>query len=308
VSARLVRLSVSTGAAALALGLVAPSSAFANDDRPGGGGQDDRDSTSHHGTRGGESGARGDGADPAGNNGTIKIQPYGGIDGHRNVPHPGCDFRLQLWNFDDDQTGTITFVGHAPTAGAVTTQPAVTSGHPTLSDDAAGGGQDSDAFFDIRGSQLGLTGTPQGKHGFHVKVLVNADNAPGGAKQKVFWLNCPTTAAAGPLRTSGGGTLTTNKVESLSQAGTSGSTVGGASTPQRSTVQSQSASDESVLSGGRASAVRATSEPSAAAAERGSALPFTGTPALALIAMALAALSAGALAVWAGRPRTSLTL
>ena len=91
-SAFLPRLLITTGA--VALGLSAPTAALAD---PGG--------------------------DPAGNNGTIKIQPYGGAAGHANHPHPGCDFRLQLWGFDDDQTGTITFSGQAPTADAVTKQP-----------------------------------------------------------------------------------------------------------------------------------------------------------------------------------------
>src|SRR4051812_10299156 len=146
-------------------------------------------------------------SDPPGNNGTIKIDPYGETGGHANHPHPGCDFRLQLFGFDDDQTGTITFVGQAPTRDAVTKQPL--SGTQLLSDDKAGGGQDVDAFFDVRGADLGLTGTPA-KQGFHVKVLVNADNAPGGAKSKVFWLSCPAPAPAAPAGSdTGTGTGTT---------------------------------------------------------------------------------------------------
>lgn len=299
-SAFIPRLLVTAGA--VALGLSAPTAAVAD---PGG--------------------------DPAGNNGTIKIQPYGGAPGHANHPHPGCDFRLQLWGFDDDQSGTITFAGQAPTADAVTKQPL--SGSQLLSDDAARGGQDDDAYFDVQGADLGLTGTPA-KQGYHVKVRVNADDAPGGAKTKVFWLSCPAPApAAAPATTTDAGTgtaaapttagtttagttsgtqpatgsttLTTTSV----QGETSGAALGGATvgltTPE---VSAQGTASETAFTGGSAAAVRGndvasgrTSAPSGAAG----ALPFTGIPALALLTLGLGTLAAGTLAVRAGRRRTA---
>src|SRR5690349_11695351 len=89
-----VRLGLPAALAALALGVLSPSAAFADPK-----------------------------SDPPGNNGTIKIESYGSTDANANHPHPGCDFRLQLFGFDDGQTGTITFVGQAPTGDAVTKQP-----------------------------------------------------------------------------------------------------------------------------------------------------------------------------------------
>ena len=303
-TARLARVLVSTGAAALALGLVAPSAALAEDGNGNGKSGDKGAKKSSAST------AKGDKGDPAGNNGTIKIQPFGGIDGNRNTPHPGCDFRLQMFGFDDDQTGTITFVGQAPTKGAVTQQPL--AGKKLLSDDAAGGGKDKDAFYDVRGASLGLTGTPA-KQGFHIKVLVDADNAPGGAKQKVFWLDCAPAAAATTGSTGGAGTVTTNKVESTetTKTVTSGVTEGAAAAETTTTRSSQasrrvvaqnSTAGETAFTGGAATAVR----PTTTSAERGGALPFTGLPLPALLAIAFATLGAGALAIWAGRRRSGL--
>ncbi|MCU1674862.1 MAG: hypothetical protein JWN77_2975 [Frankiales bacterium] len=326
-SARLSRILASTSAAALALGLVTPSAALA-DDKGGRGnkGKGDKGSSSSTESRRDkdngdkdkgqkhEKGERDKGqkGDPAGNNGTIKIQPYGGASGHGNNPHPGCDFRLQMFNFDDDQTGTITFVGQAPTKGAVTTQPL--SGTKLLSNDAAGGGKDVDAFYDLRGAELGLTGTPA-KQGFHVKVLVNANNAPGGAKSKVFWLHC--AAAAKPATTTSS-TVTNNAVTTdtvttpttsttgVTSGAATGSTAvssGSVTAPATGGVVAESTtSGETALAGGTVHGAR---NERAAAAERGTALPFTGVPLLALLSMAAAAVVAGALAIRAGRRRTS---
>ena len=313
-SARLSRILVSTSAA-LALGLVTPSAALADDKGDKGDkGKGDKGSSSSTESMGDK--GKGDKGDPAGNNGTIKIQPYGGVSGNANDPHPGCDFRLQMFGFDDDQTGTITFVGQAPTKGAVTKQPL--SGTKLLSNDAAGGGKDVDSFYDVRGADLGLTGTPA-KQGFHVKVLVNADDAPGGAKQKVFWLDCPaaakpatTTTATTTDSTVTSNTVTTDSVKTpatsitgvTSGAATAGAPLNGGAveSANESVVAQSNASGETALAGSTANATRTER---ATSAERGTALPFTGVPLLGLLAMAAAAVVAGALAIRAGRRRTS---
>ena len=315
-SARLARVLISTGAAALALGLVAPSAALAEDakkdssqasehrqdgdKRPSGkDGKSDKDAKGSKDAKG----------DPAGNNGTIKINTFGGPTTHANRPHPGCDFRLSLFNFDDDQTGTITFVGHAPTAGAVTKQPL--AGTRLLSDDAAGGGQDVDKTFDVRGSELGLTGTPHAKQGFHIKVLVDADNAPGGAKQKVFWLSCPTTTVASPTSavTTNTVTGTTTKTTEVTGA-TTGAATGAAESVEATAgrVSSQSRASETSTFAGTTAGAAVAARDTAAPQDRGSALPFTGIPLPALIALALATLAAGGLAIRAGRRRTATDL
>ena len=261
--------------------------------------------------------------DPAGNNGTIKIQPYGGSGGAGNSPHPGCDFRLQLFGFDKDQTGTISFTGQAPTADAVTSQPL--SGSQLLSDDRAGGGQDVDAHFDVRGADLGLTGTPA-KQGFHVRVEVNADGAPGGAKTKVFWLSCPATAApaaaptgsstgttAAPATTSTTSTTSTTTTGSTSLT-TQGVTSGAVTAPTQSTTTTRSSAQrtirqQAVEQAGQETAAEtlagstAPSSTGRTGAPSGLALPFTGLPAAALAGLGLAVLAAGGLAVAAGRRR-----
>jgi hypothetical protein len=149
-------------------------------------------------------------------------------------------------------------------------------------------------------------GQPQAKQGWHVKVLVDADNAPGGAKQKVFWLDCPTPTVR------------------------AGSTVGAGTAPTKSTVTTTSVpaatsttTEVSSLSAGRRAAARPAAQPvnqvalsggrqalkgaPASAAARSSALPFTGLALASLLVLALGAMLAGALAIRAGRRRTTQT-
>jgi len=91
-----------------------------------------------------------------------------------------------MFNFDDDQYGLLTVTGQAPTSTDT-----LLSRRVLLSDDAAGGGQDVDQVYSFSKADLGLTGTPASAQGWHLKVAVDAEGAPGGAKQKVFWLDCP---------------------------------------------------------------------------------------------------------------------
>lgn len=294
------RLIVTGSAAALALVLAAPTAAFADSSK----------------------------GDPAGNNGTIKIDyPAPADSGHANRPHPGCAFQLRMFGFDDDQSGTITFTGQAPTKlGTLLTQ------HKLLSNDAAGGGKDVDEVYSYSAEQLGLIGTPQAKQGWHVKVAVDADNAPGGAKQKVFWLSCPSTTPAASAgagsstgSTSGAATSTgstsgaastagtpTTKSLSRTTAFTGGSSVGAASLGTASTaaqtrrVQANALSRSETVTGftgGSAGAAATATRP--AAQNRGSALPFTGVALGTMLALGLGALAAGALAIRAGRRRTA---
>lgn len=283
----------SAAAAALALALVAPTAALADDH-------------GQHGQHGSQA-KDGDGHNPPGNNGTIKIDyPAPADSGHANRPHPGCAFQLRMFDFDKDQYGSITFVGQSPTKlGTLLTQQ-----HVLLSNDPAGGGQDVDETYSYTAEQLGLTGKPQAKQGWHVKVLVDADNAPGGAKQKVFWLSCPAATSSTAAPTAGGSTAgtttTTPAQESAGQgaAGTATTTtaVSGGSTAGAATA-SKGAGQASAFTGGSGSAALTASRP--AAQNRGSALPFTGVALGTMVAVALAALAAGALAVRAGRRRTT---
>ena len=209
------------------------------------------------------------GGDPKGNNGTVKIGAVP-LDKapHANQPHVGCSFSLRFFGFDKDQTADITFTGQAPTkAGTLLTQTAV-----PISDDAAGGGQDADAVLTYTASQLGLTGVAPAKQGWHVKVAVDVREAPGGAKQKVFWLQCPPPSRTTTPSTSGSGTTSTASGSTSS----SGSTTSGSTTSGSGTTSSGSAvsSGEAVSSGGAVSSGQAVSSgttTSAATAPRTSA-------------------------------------
>ena len=133
-------------------------------------------------------------ADPAGNNGTIKVDGPAYDDGVDNEPHASCEVRVTFFGFDEGQTADITFTGQAPTGGGVLLHE---SAVPTSDDAAGGAGQDADGATRVYTvDDLGLSGvTPHPKQGYHVKVSVDSLGAPGGAKQKVLWIEpCGDTA------------------------------------------------------------------------------------------------------------------
>ena len=377
-SARLARVFVSTGAAALALGLVAPTAALAdaggngkgiapsaqssaapgksatagdngnNASAPAGGsatakndpgkpahagkaahagkpakpGKSKTAGTTHGAGKGGSSKG-----DPAGNNGTIKIELFGSTDGNANHPHPGCAFTLAFFKFDSKQKLTATFDGQAPTPSAVSF-----SGSFPYQVNSDGNGSLSFADPEM---MLGLTGD-QAKQGYHIKVMVNADNAPGGAKQKVFWLKCAKAESAGAI-TPKAPEKKSDSTSSSNSAATSGnnSAAGSASTTVTKTEKKTATTQTGTTSGAAAAAAQAPlagstgqaavggSAPqattplaggSAAAAlsparqasrrSQGGALPFTGLPLLGMLALGLGVLVAGVFAVRAGRRRT----
>lgn len=135
-------------------------------------------------------------ADPAGNNGTIKVDGPAYDDGVDNEPHVSCEVRVTFFGFDEGQTADITFTGQAPTGGGVLLHE---SAVPTSDDAAGGAGQDADgATRAYTVDDLGLSGvSPHPKQGYHVKVSVDSLEAPGGAKQKVLWIKpCSDTTAS----------------------------------------------------------------------------------------------------------------
>ncbi|MDT7538504.1 MAG: hypothetical protein QOI82_2089 [Actinomycetota bacterium] len=337
------RLLLGSSAAALALVVALPSAALAcetDGDGGGSGGKSDHSKSSDQGKssdhgkssnhgkseqtkgadegKGAKGGSDADGHNPPGNNGTIKIDYAAPADsGHANRPHPGCAFQLRMFNFDENQTGTITFVGQAPTKlGTLLTQT-----HVLLSDDAAGGGQDVDEVYSYTAQQLGLIGKPQAKQGWHIKVSVDADNAPGGAKHKVFWLKCDEAPAAttsnggttAPVTTTSG-TTTPATTTSSTSAGTTATTTqttgtsAGAATaaaPAAAAAAPAAAAATTVTGGEAAAAAAPAAAPAARPASSGSALPFTGSNIATMLLIALAALLAGGFAIRAGRRRTS---
>jgi LPXTG-motif cell wall-anchored protein len=254
--------------------------------------------------------------DPRGNNGTVKIDGEAFDGSHGNEPHVGCTFHLDFFGFDAAQTATITFTGQAPTkTGTLLTQKGV-----SISDDAAGGGQDTDAVLSYTADQLGLTGQPQAKQGWHVKVAVDVDDAPGGAKQKVFWLSCPSTA---PERSTT--TPTTTSTPATTSTSSTTPTYGGGATTSDTTAPTTSSTTTSTSTttaptGGSGSTEAAPLAPTYGSATlsggggglvRGQAasparLPFTGDQTGTLLLIGAGAVAAGtALTVVARRRRST---
>lgn len=130
--------------------------------------------------------------DPPGNNGTIKIVEGGGDATPGNEPQlEGCLVWLEFYGFDMDQRSVITFTAIPPTGQG---QQLLTH-TAKISDDPAGGGQDKDATLSYNlSAALGSLTTADPEKGYHVKVTSDTVGAPGGAKQKIFWMRCVTSA------------------------------------------------------------------------------------------------------------------
>jgi hypothetical protein len=267
------------------------------------------------------------GGDPRGNNGTVKVDGQPFDDGRGNEPHVGCVFAVDFYGFDDGDAATITLTGQAPTGGGL-----LHSQHSVISDDAAGGGQDSDAtlVFSVQDqlSEL-LSIAPHPQQGWHVKLAVDVDSAPGGAKQKVFWIDCQQPAAvsgtsASPA-TGGAGESVTGTAEDVtvdkrditetpilptfgqgstevteSDAAVAGTTLLAAqgSAAQGSVVRGSAVRESAASGGAEAVAAQGTVRPQA--------LPFTGAQALlGLLALGLGALGAGGAAARLGSRRAA---
>ena len=249
----------------------------------------------------------GDG-NPPGANGTVKIEPASGPVTHANHPHPGCLFRVALFNFDDPSTVHLSFTGQAPTrTGGTLTDTVAYSTDPTVS-----GPYNLSSLF---------SGVTPKKQGFHVKLTATQDGAPGAGKHKVFWINCGELSApshagpaqAGPNHAATGST--SNEVGGAQAAPTRGATESGSSPSGASTnvlgtevnrsavigaqlLTSFGAPGSVVASGASPSAAAATTKPAAvgaASATRGRTLARTGIGVGLLLLLAAAAVVLGGL-------------
>jgi hypothetical protein len=310
-------------ATTLALVLAAPSFAWAAQADPGdeqgrsGASNGQPESPGKSGEKGAQQGGQGTDADPAGNNGTIKIDGVPLDDGRGNEPHVDCAFALDFYGFDAGQTADITFTGKAPTGpeGVLLAQKGV-----AVSDDAAGGGQDRDAELSYTASQLGLTGTAPHRQGWHVKVTVDSLEAPGGTKQKVFWIDCGETATAptGDTPTTGTGTAPTGSTPTTGTgtAPTTGTTTDTTTGTTTGTVSGTTTGTTTEVTGG--GGIGITEQPGAAVAgaygelspaasgvagtaANAATLPRTGGELAMLVLLGLSAIGVGAAGVIAGR-------
>ncbi|QIK74055.1 hypothetical protein [Nocardioides piscis] len=140
--------------------------------------------------------------DPAGNNGTVKIAPYGDVDRiPNNTPHVGCTFQVEWFGFDQGAVSQVTFAEHAPTTGVGMT----VSGDSLTVDvghDAASGAGTSTGFDQVARYSLSFTEPGHAKQGYHVKLTINTTGSQGAdVKHKVFWVEgcgpvAPTTPPA----------------------------------------------------------------------------------------------------------------
>jgi hypothetical protein len=124
--------------------------------------------------------------DPAGANGTVKIDGLA-FDAHpNNQPHVGCSFQVDFYGFDQGaHTANVTFAVQPPTGGFTT----IATDQVFIGEDAAGGATDVDAerTYDLASELAAYDAHPN--QGHHVKLTVEAPGANGkiATKHKVFW-------------------------------------------------------------------------------------------------------------------------
>jgi hypothetical protein len=135
------------------------------------------------GLRGGSSSVAQGG--PPGNNGFVKIddQPLDSIP--NNVPHVGCEFRVDFYNYEEgDLSAQVAFIGVPPTGGGFLAGDTVAIGG-----DPAGGGNDLDGSVSVDLTSALADVTPHPQQGFHVRLVVHAEGSQGAdTKFKVFWV------------------------------------------------------------------------------------------------------------------------
>jgi LPXTG-motif cell wall-anchored protein len=160
-------------------------------------------------------------ADPPGNNGTVKIhegatevEPL-----RANEPHV-CTFHIHGFNFDANSRGTWRIEGWAPTGGG-------TFNGTWGAADAAG---------NWRAPQSGAMSIPPG----HYKLSVwqtTPNDPPGGAKQKVFWVECGNagTTTGGSASSAGSSTSTTTAATSTGTSSSTTTTAGSSTTTTTTT-------------------------------------------------------------------------
>jgi hypothetical protein len=213
---------------------------------------------------------------PAGNNGTIKVDREPFDDAPDNQPHVGCLFQVDFYGFDEgDLNAEVTFTAHPPTGDR---QVLLTDTVFIGQDDNSGGG--SEAGLDAsKAYTLDLTGIePHPNQGVHVELTINAEGSQGAdTKHKVFWVTgCETP----PTTSTTVGQTTTTVVGATT-------TTAGATTTTRETTTSE-------VGGGVGG-----EQPTTSSGQGG--LPFTGADSLPIVAAGLLLLVVGAGGLLASR-------
>ena len=113
---------------------------------------------------------------PAGNNGTVKIDDLEFDDHPHNEPHVGCTFQVDFYGYDQgDLEAKVTFKAHPPTGDG---QVLLTDTVPIGEDDNSGGGSET-GLDASRTYTLDFTGIEPKPKGFHVKLTINAEGSQG---------------------------------------------------------------------------------------------------------------------------------
>lgn len=126
------------------------------------------------------------GAEPPGNNGTVKVDGAE-FDSHPdNEPHVGCTFQIDWYGFDANVVSSVEFDAQPPTGTRVLlTDTVILDG-----DDNAGGG--SEAGLDGSATYtLSFTSADflQPNQGYHVMLTIDTTGSIGAdVKHKVFWV------------------------------------------------------------------------------------------------------------------------
>ena len=128
-------------------------------------------------------------ANPAGNNGTVKIDRIAFDDAPNNEPHVGCIFQVDFYGFDaGDLSADVIFEAHPPTGSGLLLEDSVFIGED---DNSSGGGSeaglDASRTYDL--SEALASYAPHPQQGWHVKLTVHAEGSQGAdTKHKVFWV------------------------------------------------------------------------------------------------------------------------
>lgn len=135
-----------------------------------------------------------------GNAGTIKISSDPNLDEKANEPKPGCQFYILGFGFKNTSTNSGSYTIYSHPQGSFTL-----SGSYPASNARVVQSSQKDRYDFIIGP---FTNVPTGQY----KVELNSDNTPGGAKQKVFKVECATQVAGVQVTPTATPTATPTKV------------------------------------------------------------------------------------------------
>lgn len=221
--------------------------------------------------------------EPPGNRGTVKIHDAATPDAdRRDEPHV-CEFRIVGFGFPADSDLVITIAGHGgPNAGP-----------GTFATTLGAGGLDADGDWAIAGPTLA--------DGMY-KLEIENTTAPGGAKQKVFHVECPddevvTDEEPAVVETTTTST-TTSSTTSTSTTSTSTTSTTAALLPGETVLPGVAEPGRGLVLGARGergTEVLAVAPATAARADR-SALAFSGATVAGLVLLGVGLVAAGLLA------------